>query len=100
MAPGQAKDHVGKTVVVTGRVAEVAAHDKLVYLNFEKPFPDTPFMAVVFAVKAAPFGDLTKLKGCTIEVSGKVIAFRERPEIIIEKPEQLRLLAGPGGANK
>ncbi len=90
----EAGAHVGQSVVVTGRVAELAVREKTIYLNLDKPFPDTPFMAVVFARKAGEFGDLQKLEGRTIEVSGKIVKYRDRPEIVVDEASQLKVLDG------
>src|SRR6267378_4099497 len=67
----QAKEHVGSEAVVTGKIVEVSVAEKLVRLNFDKPFPGQPFTAIVFAAKTNLFPDLEKLKGKTVEVSGK-----------------------------
>jgi DNA/RNA endonuclease YhcR with UshA esterase domain len=38
-------------------------------------------------------GDIAKaLKGATVRVEGKVKIYRSRPEIVVDKPEQLTIL--------
>src|SRR6476660_4893001 len=79
----QAKEHIGDQAVVYGKVAEVNIAEKLIRLNLEKAFPAQPFTAVIFAANTNLFPDVAKLKGKTIEVSGKIAVYRDRPQIIL-----------------
>lgn len=88
----QVKDNVGKQVVVTGRVAEVNFAEKLVRLNFEKPFPRQPFTAVIFSDRTNQFPDLKGLNEQVVEVNGKITEYRGRPQIVITSTNQLRRL--------
>ncbi len=92
----EAKNYIGKTVTVTGRVAEVHFSEKLVRLNLDKPFPGQPFTAVIFANRTNYFKDLSALKGAAVEVSGPVAEYRSRPEIVINRTNQLLVLPGTG----
>ena len=88
----QAKDFIGSEKTVTGTIAEVNQAEKLVRLNFDKPFPSQSFTAVVFAAKTNLFPDLAKLKGQTVEVSGKIAEYRERPQIVLVSTNQLKVV--------
>jgi DNA/RNA endonuclease YhcR with UshA esterase domain len=90
--PAEAKEQVGKSITVAGRVVQVVALEKVAYLNLGKPHPDTPFTAVVFAASFAQFGTLTELEGKIIEVSGKVIVFKERAEIVVNSANQVKVV--------
>ena len=85
----QAKEFIGSEKTVTGTVVEVNQAEKLVRLNFDKPFPAQTFTAIVFAAKTNLFPDLLKLKGKTVEVSGKIVEYRERPQIVLVATNQL-----------
>lgn len=89
-----AKDHVGKEAIVFGKVIEVYRTDRLVRMNLEKPFPNQPFTAVVFASKTNLFPDLEKLKGQGVEISGKITEYRDQPQIVLVATNQLRLVEG------
>jgi len=65
---------------------------RLIRLNFDKPFPAEPFTAVIFAANTNLFPDIDKLKNQTVEVSGKITAYRERPQIVLTSTNQLRVL--------
>jgi len=88
----EAKNHIDSQAVVVGKVVEVYTTDKLVRLNLGKPFPQQIFTAVIFADKTNQFSELDKLKGKTIEVSGKIILYREKPQIILNSTNQLRIV--------
>ena len=98
-----AKDHMNKEAVVTGTIVEVHQSASVIHLNFEKPFPDAPFTAVIFANKTNLFSGIEKLKGKKVEVSGMITEYRKKPEIILTRPNQLNLLekaSAPATAEK
>ena len=88
----QAKDHIDTEATVTGTVFEVNKAEKLVRLNFDKPFPNQTFTAVVFASKTNLFPEIEKLKGKKVEVTGKIAAYRDRPQIVLNSTNQLKLV--------
>ncbi len=88
----EAKDHVNAETIVSGKVVELHKTEKLVRINLDKPFPNQPFTAVIFANKTNLFSDLDKLKGKTIEVSGKITEYREQPQIILVSTNQLKVV--------
>lgn len=88
----EAKNHIDSQAVVFGKVVEIYTTDKLVRLNLGKPFPQQTFTAVIFADKTNQFSEFDKLKGKTIEVSGKIILYREKPQIILNSTNQLRIV--------
>jgi DNA/RNA endonuclease YhcR with UshA esterase domain len=85
------------TVTVVGVVESVNATESVVTINFENT-KDSQFCAVVLyggreAVEAAFGGDIAKaITGKTIHVTGNVVLYRGRPEIVISKPEQLAVV--------
>jgi len=93
----QAKAHIGSQAVVTGTVAEVHIAEKLIRLNLDKPFPAQPFTAVIFAANTNLFPDVAKLKGKTVEVSGTIAAYRERPQIVLTSTNQLKVVEASEG---
>jgi DNA/RNA endonuclease YhcR with UshA esterase domain len=99
----EAKDHIGTNAVVTGKIVEVNKAERIVRLNFDKPFPKQPFTAVVFASKTNLFPDLDQFKGKDVEVTGKIAAYRDRPQIVLESTNQLKVVekaVEPGQAEK
>ena len=88
----QATNMVGKTATIKGKVAQVTKRETLIYLNFEKKFPDNVFTAVVFKKNFDEFPDVEKLSGKTVEVSGKVEDYKGKPQIVLNKKDQLRVV--------
>lgn len=98
-APEKLKGQEGVTVSVRGKVSEVfAGRSGITILNFEG-INRRDFNAVIQkdnadAVKAGFGGDLDgKLKGQTIVVTGPVTLYRERPQIDVKTPDQIKVEA-------
>ena len=88
----KAEEFIGSTCVVTGKVVEVYANDKLVRLNFDDRFPKQTFTAVVFAAKTNLFADLKEFKGKNLAITGKITEYREKPQIVIATTNQLAVI--------
>jgi DNA/RNA endonuclease YhcR with UshA esterase domain len=88
----QAADSIGKLVTVTGVVAQVTFKPSLVFLNFDKPFPASPFTAIVRNIHTNEFDNLLALKGKAVAVKGKVIDYNGKPEIELTSKTQLKTL--------
>ena len=86
----QASQFYDATMIVTGKVVGVSIRPTVAILDLDKPYPDTPFTAVIFQENAAQFGDVQKLQNRNVEISGTVTEYRGRPEIILESPDQLK----------
>ena len=89
----EATNYYNKTLTVTGKVVQVTIREKLVYLNLDKPFPASPFTAVIFAKNTNQFGDLDSLKGKDVEVKGKIEEYKEKPQIILNSTNQLKVIS-------
>ena len=87
----QARQHLNQEAVVTGKIAEVNHTERIVRLNFDKPFPNQTFTAVIFGKQTNGFPLIAELKDKIVEVSGKITEYRNRPEIIITSTNQLRV---------
>jgi DNA/RNA endonuclease YhcR with UshA esterase domain len=91
----EAKDHVGVNATVTGTVADVYKTERLVRLNFDKPYPNQTFTAVIFSSNTNLFtsSDLDKSKGKKVEVTGKIALYRDHPEIVINATNVFKIVA-------
>jgi DNA/RNA endonuclease YhcR with UshA esterase domain len=88
----QAAAHIGKQVTVTGVVAQVSFRPSLVFLNFDKPYPNSPFTAIVRNNHTNEFEPLSALKGKSVAVKGLVKDYNGKPEIELIGKSQLKLL--------
>ncbi len=96
----EAKEHVNAEAIVSGKVIELYKTEKLVRINLDKPFPNQPFTVVIFGNKTNLFSDLDKLKGNTIEVTGKITEYREQPQIILVSTNQLKVVEAKADLEK
>ena len=88
----EAGKHYQETCIVTGKVAQVTIREKLVYLNLDEPYPDTPFTGVIFARATNQFGDLSKLKGKDVEIKGRVEDYKGKVQIVLTSTNQLKVV--------
>jgi len=93
ISSNEAKEHIGAPAVVKGKIAEVNVGERIVRLNFEQPYPKNPFTAVIFPANTNKFPEIEKLKGKTVEISGKIAAYREKPQIILTSTNQVKVIA-------
>jgi hypothetical protein len=97
--------NMGKPASVEGMVtdAEWSPTGRVFLIRFEGG-DATQFQGALLsqnreAVEKAFDGDLTRaLEGAKIRLTGKLQTYREHPEILIEKPEQIVILQKPTGA--
>jgi hypothetical protein len=86
------KGAIGKTATVTGRVQRANAWDGgITFLNLEGGFTVVCFKKHYGEFPSPP--DQLYAQGKTIEVTGKIRLHKERPEIEITGPEQIKVLA-------
>jgi hypothetical protein len=87
-----ATNYYGKEMTVTGRVAQVTIRPAVTFLNLDKAYPNSPFAVVIFHGQSSFFGDVNALKGKQIEVRGKIIKYKGKPEIALDTTNQLTVL--------
>jgi len=92
----QAATYIGKQVTVTGIVAQVSIRPSLIFLNFEKPYPNNPFTAIIRNSHTNEFEKLPALKGKPVSVQGHIRAYNGKPEMELATKSQLKLLSGTG----
>lgn len=92
ISPLEATEYMGKYVTVKGLVVDVYKSDKVAYLNFVEKYPNNPFTGVIFASSFGEFGDIAKYEGREVEVSGRVSTFRGKPQMILDKLSQMKIV--------
>ncbi len=89
----QAVSHVGQIQTVQGTVSNVHVSGKgTVFINFGASYPNQDFTAVIFASSAAAFGDVMRLEGKKLAVTGPITMWKGKPEMILRAPASLRVL--------
>ena len=87
----EAGSRVGKPGCVKGRILKVyTSRAENTFLDFCQDYRTCPFTAVVFTADRSKFGDLSTLSGRLVEIRGAVTSYRNRAEIVIHDPEQIR----------
>jgi TonB family protein len=103
--PDQARDYVGREVVVQGQVAQVGVSEDgdTLFLNLGGRYPDHVFNAVIFEDNLNTFAEARSWEGKNIKVGGTIQLYKGKgkPEIILERREQVTIDSGtthPQGA--
>jgi DNA/RNA endonuclease YhcR with UshA esterase domain len=87
----QAKDHIGETLCVKGRVLKVSVGASGIhFLNFCEDYRTCPFTIVVFPRDLRDVGDVRSLQNQDVEVYGLVKSYQGQAEIILRDSSQLR----------
>jgi hypothetical protein len=87
---GDAKQHVGETKCITGRVSRVKVGAKGVhFVDFCEDQASCPFTVVIFPSDLKDVGDVRRLAGHVIEIHGPVKLYDGRAEIILNRVSQL-----------
>jgi hypothetical protein len=85
-----ARQHVGETKCVTGKVLRVKLGAKGVhFVDFCEDQMACPFAVVVFPSDLKDVGDVRRLAGQVIEIHGPVKLYNGRAEIILNRVSQL-----------
>lgn len=92
----EAKNHIGQSAIVKGRVVQVSLLAKAVFLDFGAANPDEVFAAISHSL---PFSVLSAFEGKTVSVSGKIISYKGKPGIIISKFTQVVAIDEPKTEN-
>ncbi|MFN8253644.1 MAG: hypothetical protein U0V75_17365 [Ferruginibacter sp.] len=86
-----ASKHIGDSVTVCSAVFGIKSLEKLTFINLGAAHPNSPLTIVIFSkdlghFKATPAELYTNKKVC---VTGRLEAFRGKPQIVITKPEEI-----------
>ena len=89
----EADKHYDQLMTVTGTVAQVNVRPTIVFLNLDKPHPDSPFTCVIFPTATNQFDDPKSFEGKSIEVTGKIKKYHDAPEMVLEHSNQLVVIS-------
>lgn len=92
---GEAGAHVGEHARVCGTVVDAAyvarARGRPTFLNFEEPYPDPVFTAVIWGGDRGRFEAAPEraYRGRRVCVRGRIRLHEGRPQIIVRRPGQI-----------
>ena len=94
LSPAEAATHLTETGTVVGIVSQASERNGYVFLNFGKPYPQHTFTAFIPAKMLSAAGGaafLTSLHGKSVAVTGKIIDYKGKPEIVVTKRDQIEV---------
>ena len=87
---GQAASHIGETTTIEGLATEVkVSRGGTTFVDIDGAYPGQTFTAVVFASDVPTVGDLSDLRGKTVDVTGTIRLYHGKPEIIVKSRSQI-----------
>jgi hypothetical protein len=86
-----ATNYFTREMIVTGKVAQVSIRPGIVFLNMDKPYPNSPFTLVIFPAATNQFGNLKALRGASVEATGVITDYHHSPEMVLSKSNQLKV---------
>jgi len=89
IAAWEASSHYDQLMTVTGVVAQVSQRPAIVFINLDKPYPDSPFVAIIHSQDTNQFTNVRALKGRSVAITGKILNYHDHPEIVLTKPGQI-----------
>lgn len=93
ITPAEAAQHVGKEVIVQGKVEQVVTTINMTtHVNFGGRYPDQLFTGKIFKAQQGLFAGVKAFEGKVAQVQGVVRVYRGKPEIGLDEPSQLRLV--------
>ena len=92
----EAKDHIGETATVCGNAVSTryaaSTRGQPTFLNLDKPYPNQIFTVVIWGSDRSKFGaPESDYNGKRICVTGKITKYRNVPQIIAERPQQIQV---------
>jgi len=107
ISAGEAAAYVGQTETVCGVVASSkfaqTSNRSPTFLNLDRPYPNQVFTAVIWGADRGKFKESPEVafQGKRICVNGPIQVYRDKPEIIVTSPSQIRLdAAAPRGQTR
>jgi DNA/RNA endonuclease YhcR with UshA esterase domain len=88
----EATNFIGKTMVVTGKVVQVTTRPTINYINLDERYPKSPFTGVIFPSATNEFPNLKELKGKDVELTGKTAEYHGKPQIVLNKSNQVHVV--------
>lgn len=105
VAPADAKNHVGETVTICGKVVDakinkygIPDHGKPVMFDLDQPEPDPVFYFVTFGTKdGGPDEAIAAYKGKSVCVTGKITLASGKPYIMAADRTTIKVKAESSG---
>lgn len=87
-----ATNYMYQQVVVRDVVVQVALRPTVALLNLNQEYPGSPLTCVIQANNTNKFPDLDSYLGQLVEISGRITAYQDRPQIILSTTNQIKII--------
>jgi hypothetical protein len=91
----EATNYIGQEVIVTDKVAQVTFRATVALVNLNLKYPESPLTCVIRNQDTNKFPNIEGYFGRRVEITGRIINYQGRPEIILTSPEQVKILYDP-----
>jgi hypothetical protein len=94
ISPPEAANHIGEEVMVEGVISDVgySARSDTTFINMGGKYPNHAFTAVIFRSAKPLFPEARSWEGKKVRVRGMVKEYRGKPEIVLERVEQVEVV--------
>lgn len=93
LQPSEARRHVGEQATVCGTIASAHyapwSRGQPTFLDLGHAYPNEDLVAVVWGNDRARFGAPERLAGQRVCISGPILLYRGKPEIVLREASQL-----------
>ena len=89
-----AGNYYGREEIIEGKIVDASkSKTNTVFLNFEKPYPNQCFTAVIFSSDLVNFPENPQnyYEGKTVRVKGEIKEYNGKPEIVLEDTSQIEI---------
>ena|SRR5258706_8206592 len=84
----EAKDHIGETLTVTGKVNDVYTSNKgRTLINFDDKYPNQTFTVVINGESNIDFSAIKA--GSVLTVNGLIESYKDKPEVVVKTQDQI-----------
>lgn len=89
-----AGNYIGKEEIIEGKIVDAyKSKTNTIFLNFEKPYPNQCFNAIIFSSNLYKFPENPEdyYEGKSARVRGKIQEYEGKPEIVLNSMEQVEI---------
>ena len=91
VSPDSAKYYEGTSVTVCGKVSSTySGKNGIIKLQLGGKYPSNTFTAIIFPANTTKFKTAEYYEGMDVCVTGKVTMYKDKPEIEMTDPKQLK----------
>ena len=93
IAPKEAQSHVGQSVTVEGKVANVHSipDSGVIFIDIGGTYPNQAITGVILKTDAGKFPNVQSLTGKVVDITGQVELYKGQAQILVNDPAQLKI---------